>query len=363
MLASELNKVKLKKVVTKDCSAAHQNAIANEKEMIRRMQESDVDFWYESIKEFTYETTFIPITPQEAEAMLAHYSARISNLEVPSSAQEIIDSVQKRVEIAMKDFGNDGVFVKLASRSPKDATNRIEPAKSILKSLLEEYKQSGKKITPDEIVNIVFQAHVSSFRLFTAEEVMMTILHSNRVMTDEIPLVLEHKNEWKEQIVLRRWCDVPVRYEFRGFIFDGKLTALCQYYNEVVCPELIEHKDKIEKLVLDFAPQIIDRIPITPKEYVIDFLVDLEKERVLVVEINPFGKPDGIGTGCVLFDPENPRDADILFGNAPFEFRIDTVPLCVGDYQSMIAAARKSTLNHWARSSLLCELPDITFDV
>jgi len=262
----------------------------------------------------------------------------------------------------MKRFDDDGVFVKLASRSPKDATNRTKAASLALKKLLDEFGNSGKrKCTPDEIVNIVFQAHISSFRLFTAEEVMQTLLHSNRVITDEIPLVLEHVNEWKEQIVLRRWTDVPVWFEMRGFVFDGKLTSLCQYYNEVVCQEVLENKDKIEKLILDFAQKIIPQIPITPKEYCIDFLVDLKNEKVMIVEINPFGKPDGMGTGCVLFDPLIAHDADVLFGKAPFEFRIETECLCVKDFELMIASAKKSTVNHWARSSLLLELPPFEF--
>jgi len=208
---------------------------------------------------------------------------------------------------------------------------------------------------------LFFQGHISSFRLFAAEEVMDTLLHSNRVITDEIPLVLEHQNEWKEAIVLRRWEDVPVRYEFRGFVFNGKLTCITQYYNEVVCHDVLANKEKIEKLILDFTDQVIDRVPITPKEYVIDFLVDLKNDRVMVVEINPFGEPDGMGTGCVLFNPDDPRDADILFGSAPFEFRLETVPLCVADYDSMVAAAKKSSLNHWARSSLLCDLLPFNF--
>jgi len=125
--------------------------------------------------------------------------------------------------------------------------------------------------------------------------------------------------------------------------------------------EVIENKEKIEKLVREYSPGLIKRIPITPKEYVIDFLVDLPNEKVFVVEINPFGKPDGMGTGCVLFNPDVVHDAAVLFGEAPFEFRIETEPLCVKDFEFMVQTAKNSTANHWARSSLLCELPELTF--
>jgi hypothetical protein len=42
--------------------------------------------------------------------------------------------------------------------------------------------------------------------------------------------------------------------------------------------------------------------------------------------LNPFGKPNGLGTGTVLFDNSNEHDLSILFGDSSFEFRIETKP-------------------------------------
>lgn len=352
-MLSGLKNISLKKVETRD-SSTKVPSVADHKEMNRRLQEADVDFWYEAIKDFTYESAFVPVSIDEAKALLAHHKQRQSGEEVSEAQQQTLAELTARVETALKPFLPDGVFVKMGSRSPKDATNRFEAAKKVLHQLIEG--KDTNTMTPDELVNVVFQAHISSFRLFTVTEVIETLLHSNRVMTDEIPLALEYPQNWKQQIVLRRWCDVPIRFELRGFVYDNKLTALCQYYNEVVCTELLENKDRIQRLVLDFFEQIRDRMPLTPKEYVVDFLVDLEKDRVLVVEINPFGKPDGLGTGCVLFDPYNSCDAAVLFGEAEFEFRLDEVPLSRENYEKMRAEAQRSTHNHWARSSLLSEL-------
>jgi hypothetical protein len=348
-----LREVSLKRVVTKDSSTV-QVSVGQEKELNRRLQEADVDFWYDSIKDVTYETTFVSVSPEEARAMAAHYKARTEGGEVDDGVTQTLANLKTRVEEALEPFREDGVFVKLDSRSPKDATNRFEAGKKILKEMLNN--RDPNTFTPDELVNFVFQAHIASFRLFTAIEVIETLLYSNRVVTDEIPLALDHLDTWKVQIVLRRWCDLPVRFEFRGFVFDNKLTALCQYYNEVVCPDVIVNKEKIQHLIQNFFEQVRDRIPITPKEYVIDFLVDLENDKVLIVEINPFGKPDGLGTGCVHFDPSCSLDAAVLFGEAEFEFRLDTNPLSRTDFEKMRAEAQRSTANHWARSKLLLEL-------
>jgi hypothetical protein len=40
--------------------------------------------------------------------------------------------------------------------------------------------------------------------------------------------------------------------------------------------------------------------------------------------LNPFGKPNGRGTGTALFDNANERDLQVLFGERPFELRVQT---------------------------------------
>jgi len=156
-------------------------------------------------------------------------------------------------------------------------------------------------------------------------------------MTDEIPLALEHsKRIWNETIVIRKWCPIPIKFELRGFIFGNVLTGLCQYYDEVLYQEILKNKEKIQNLVFEFFESVKHLIPITPKEYVLDMIVDIVQNKVLIVEINPFGKPDGMGTGTVMFDLKKEVDADILFGKKPFEFRVETEPLSEEKFQKMI---------------------------
>lgn len=64
--------------------------------------------------------------------------------------------------------------------------------------------------------------------------------------------------------------------------------------------------------------------------------------RARIVELNPFGRPDGLGTGTVLFDVRVPGDAAVLFGDAPFELRVQTAPSAppprVGPLRAWLAA-------------------------
>jgi len=317
--------------------------LQNEKELNRRMLQSDMDFWYSNVSDVTYKTIFLPLSPEDALTLIHMYQSKMAGDTPKQIHIDRLMVIESQIEEKMKELydgqENVGVFTKLASRSPKDATNRIEIKYRILRELLE--KKAAEKGTnhlePNEIIICVFQAHISSFRLYTGKEVLETLLSSDRVITDELPLVLEHKDEvWKEQIVLRKWCDVAIQFEFRGFVYGNKLTGLCQYYDEVCYMDLVENKEKIKDLVLEFFEEVKERIPIEPKEYVLDFLVDMKEEKVLIVEINPFGKPDGMGTGTVMFDLKKEHDYAVLFGEAEFEFRIETEPLTLEKYQNML---------------------------
>lgn len=70
---------------------------------------------------------------------------------------------------------------------------------------------------------------------------------------------------WKEHLVIRKWNPIPIEYELRAFIFDNKMAALCQYYDEVLYPGLLENTDLISKLVREFFEKIKDLVPIHPK--------------------------------------------------------------------------------------------------
>lgn len=66
---------------------------------------------------------------------------------------------------------------------------------NILKKLLDEAVSQAKpeaegKLSANSIVRAIFQAHISSFKLLNAHEVVETLLSSDRVITDEVPSLL-----------------------------------------------------------------------------------------------------------------------------------------------------------------------------
>jgi len=278
--------------------------------------------------------------------MISKYTAKDSPC--TTEVEKRLSDLERRVAVAMAELcplpSDQSVFTKLSSRSPKDAKNRKVVKEQILLQLL---KEKGRlQISKNEIIACVFQAHISSFKLHSAKEVLETLLSSERVITDELPLALEHRHKiWKEHIVLRKWNSIPLQYELRAFIYNNTMTALCQYYDEVVYPELVANKEIITRLVLDFFSKVKDDVPIHPKEYVLDLVVDIPQQKVIIVEINPFGKPDGMGTGTVMFDLRKNVDRGILFGEKGFEFRVETEMLSEEAYKNMIGPELDALVN------------------
>lgn len=45
-----------------------------------------------------------------------------------------------------------------------------------------------------------------------------------------------------------------------------------------------------------------DRVPINDKTYVVDWAVDLNSDKVYIIEINPFGDYEGMGTSPAMFN-------------------------------------------------------------
>lgn len=119
--------------------------------------------------------------------------------------------------------------------------------------------------------------------------------------------------------------------EFRGFVNQGRLNALSQYFHMVPHPDLIANKATVQNTILSFFDSVKHKITHSAfvqtlrslawtdtdalsGSYVIDFYIQADGQPI-IIELNPFH----IGAGPCLFRWKEDRD---LFLNGPFEFRI-----------------------------------------
>jgi hypothetical protein len=104
-------------------------------ELFRRMRYQasfGISSWYDSLKDHTFQSSFVVVSPACARAMLdVHHKSESSNVR-----NELLVALEAQLDTAIKEVGGKA-FVKLNTRSPKDVPiYDFENAK--LKQLLDE---------------------------------------------------------------------------------------------------------------------------------------------------------------------------------------------------------------------------------
>jgi len=260
-----------------------------------KVRESDIENWYDELKEFTYETYFVDITMEEGKAMHRLYDARMKG-ETNHEDETLLKKITVNLQSTIDKFSGVGAFVKLSSRSAKDASVTSNNTIKIFKDILSKIENPTDN---DKLISIN-RAHILALQLTDANEVLNMFLSSERINSD-LELALQFPDHWSQHFIVRKFVPVPIEYEFRAFVVDNKFRAMCQYYHYIYFPILVKNKDRVLKLVLDKFEQLKNLVPFKEKTYVIDWAVDLENEKVYVIELNPFGDYENMGTSPAMF--------------------------------------------------------------
>jgi hypothetical protein len=77
------------------------------------------------------------------------------------------------------------------------------------------------------------------------------------------------------------------QWEFRGFVSNGKLTAITQYFSICYFEELSRNQEAICQKLVEYHDQIKERIQPHLQSYGIDFFI-AKDGSVMTIELNPF---------------------------------------------------------------------------
>jgi len=262
---------------------------------IKNVRGADIERWYEALKEVTYKTDFEPISVKEGQTMLNIYDSRDNNVQPSQEDKLIIEAMTKRLQTVMDKYPG-GSFVKLSSRSAKDSSVSSQRTANIFKDLISKVQNP----TLNDKLVAINRAHILALQLTDAKEVVEMFLNSERINSD-LRLAMDYVKNWDQHFIVREFIPVPIEYEFRAFIVNNEFRGMCQYYHYMLFPKLVENKQLINDLVLKRWNEVKDLVPMNPKTYVADFAVDLDKQKVYIIELNPFGDYEGMGTSPSMF--------------------------------------------------------------
>lgn len=252
-----------------------------------------LDRWYESLKDESFPTEFVAMTREEGQAIVSHWErlfkdrssssdgdAELPTFEVPAS----LIGLRKRIDDVIGSLSPEaGVFVKLTTRSPKDSHVAFAKAR---RAFVSKLPSLGDNPSANNRLILLAEVVIQSLRVRSGEEAISLLVSSTRVGED-LEYALNPENDDFEKctcLVVRKWVDIPLWAEFRGFVWDGKLTSIGQYNHPVRFPQLIEHKERIRSDLEKFFATVKDRIPLD--RYIVDFA--WTEGRVYLIEVNPF---------------------------------------------------------------------------
>ena len=194
----------------------------------------------------------------------------------------------------------NGFFFKLNSRSAKDSWYYKQ--NKLMESILS--KNKDKSVTKNR--------SLQACKAFTAYDVISAMVGSSRVSEDcRSYLQWKCANKPPVQLVIQDWISFPSEYEFRCFIFNGRVTAI----NQLCWSEYIPHIEQNSSLQMKIVQSVVDiqkKVhPLLPwNNYIMDVIFDIKNECSQICEFNPWGPYSC--TGSQLYNWE--LDSPILFG-------------------------------------------------
>ena len=299
----------------------------NDDDYQRLMRETYFENYYDLIEQYTFKSVIINLTPNEIKLLCEENVSYLRNPEDISTKHfASLSSIEKKIEEGIKAIRQKiknpsaNCFLRLSTRSPKDANIHMKDFPTVYHSKLEEVcelHQAGEVPSIYEKMMAFYLASTEVLSIWNGAQGVRLLVMSKRIQSD-LKMCVERSESLN--LIIREFVKFPVEYELRGFVWKNRLTALSQYNNLVFLPSLVQNTNEIEKKVKDFMDTFIDIMGVKLDSFVVDIVLDYEN-NVWVVELNPFGE---ISDGC-LFSWVSDREL-LLNEKGLFEFRIQEHP-------------------------------------
>ena len=250
----------------------------------------DMDVWYPFLKSITFKTYFIPLKYREAEAILNFNYYRNKNMKDKFTKEDtkILRNLQKKVDHYFETYDDlkNGAMFRLSGRSGKDMD--YYDNKKIMALYEENLEKVSKKLGKDKSdINTKYVAIttlMNRFKVNNGKDVLNVLLTSERLFLD-LKDWLNHGG--REQMILRKWDDsLCSDKEFRAFIQNNELKAVCQDERFALFQDLVDNKDLYEKLINDYFKKALKPLMKIPN-YIADFCI-LKNNEVKLIEFSPF---------------------------------------------------------------------------
>ncbi|KAJ7624303.1 hypothetical protein DFH06DRAFT_755171 [Mycena polygramma] len=281
--------------------------------------QANIENWGAALAAFTPQTILVPLSFVQGSLLLRAYekletadaaeavgiaaaqyvaSGATSGPLIPEEAR-LLEELGGPIQRAIDELAGQekGCFMKLSSRSPKDAAARSGVFEAYYtRSVREELRQGQGKMDEERKLWLLCESEGAALRFTDAASVIRALVLSERVWQD-MTLAMRHPDTWDQNVILRKWEPVPIDMEFRTFVSNNRMTAISQYAYQLFSPRLNDPAQL--QLALSAIRILFDSLwPILAKEGFTDCVLDFgvippaEDESgawgAILIEINPF---------------------------------------------------------------------------
>ena len=250
----------------------------------------DMDVWYPFLKSITFKTYFIPLKYREAEAVLNfnYFKNKGKKDMFKKEDIEILKNLQRKVDHYFETYDDlkNGAMFRLSGRSGKDMDYYDnEKIYALYQENLEKVaKEYGTDKTDINTKYVAITTLMNRFKVNNGKDVLNVLLTSERLFLD-LKDWLNHGG--REQMILRVWDDsLCSNREFRAFIQNNELKAICQDERFACFKNMVENKDLYEKLINEYFKKALQPLMKIPN-YIADFCI-LKDNEVKLIEFSPF---------------------------------------------------------------------------
>eukprot|EP01124_Arcella_intermedia_P007952 TRINITY_DN14936_c0_g2_i1.p1 TRINITY_DN14936_c0_g2~~TRINITY_DN14936_c0_g2_i1.p1 ORF type:complete len:340 (-),score=85.34 TRINITY_DN14936_c0_g2_i1:14-1033(-) len=280
------------------------------------IKQTNLDYWYDQLKEHTIPTSFVEMTKDLAKVFVKLYLFKEKGgAPLDQSEQATINLLEATIQENINKMAGEGdtfAFVRCSTRSPKDSQVSLAKCKQILLDQLKAEGEEGQ--SSNSKLKALLKAAIGGMKVQTGKEAIELLSTSERIYED-LSAELE-KPDFHQLIIVRKWEEIPLMHEYRGFVYKGNLNAISQYYHTIYFKELPPvWEDNIRK-IRDYFESMKSVVPL--ESYIIDFGIT-ETGKILVIELNPFS----IATDSNWFSWK--EDIQILM-NGPFTAKLTKEP-------------------------------------
>ena len=248
-------------------------------QVLAQRRELELHEYCQDIESHTFATTFVPVDVATAEAWRIYNRGGALSADEQQRMTTLKAEVERHIREVMTSGASHGAFVRLSTRSPKDALENSPALRKRATDLLRERLRRANldRLTGDSLANakLVAVQEVTSELLSvrSADEAFELLGMSSRCVSDLVRM-LTHRDDlptWDLHLIVRRFVPLPPESEFRCFVHERALTAISQYFALSYFPQLPAMREALLQRIATFVTARIPEIKLD--SYIIDVAV------------------------------------------------------------------------------------------